>query len=159
DPVSLSSSVASAPAETTPARHHGLDAVFRPSSVAVIGASRDRGTIGGAIFHNLIAHDFQGAVIPVNPKAGVGQSVIACPSADATPGPVALAVIGVPAVHALPVLEQCGRKGVRAAVVISAGFKETGAEGAARELALVECARRHHLRLVGPNCLGVLNTE
>src|SRR5262249_25585996 len=64
-----------------------------------------------------------------------------------------------PAVHVLPVLEQCGRKGVRAAIVISAGFKETGAEGAAREHALLECARRYQLRLVGPNCLGVLNTE
>ena len=143
----------------SPARHHGLDAVFRPRSVAVIGASRDRGTIGGAIFHNLIAHEFQGAVIPVNPNAGVVQSVIAYPSVEAIPGPVDLAVIVVPAAYTLAVLEQCGRKGVQAAIVISAGFKETGAEGAAREQALVECARRHRLRLVGPNCLGVLNTE
>jgi acetyl coenzyme A synthetase (ADP forming)-like protein len=157
--VSLPSSITIAPESVSPARHHGLDAVFRPRSVAVIGASRDRGTIGGAIFHNLIAHEFQGAVIPVNPNAGVVQSVIAYPSVEAIPGPVDLAVIVVPAAYTLAVLEQCGRKGVQAAIVISAGFKETGAEGAAREQALVECARRHRLRLVGPNCLGVLNTE
>ena len=140
-------------------RHHGLDAVFRPRSVAVIGASRDRGTIGAEIFHNLISHGFQGAVYPVNPKSRVVQSVLAWPSVEAIPEPVDLAIIVVPALHVLEVLEQCGRKGVKGAVVISAGFKETGAEGAARERALVECARRNGIRLVGPNCLGVLNTE
>jgi acetyl coenzyme A synthetase (ADP forming)-like protein len=127
--------------------------------VAVIGASRERGTIGAEIFHNLIAQGFQGVVYPVNPKANVVQSVQAYPTIEAVPGPVDLAVIVVPAAVALPVLEACGRKGVRAVVVISAGFKETGEEGAVRERAMVACARGHGMRLLGPNCLGVLNTE
>jgi acetyl coenzyme A synthetase (ADP forming)-like protein len=133
--------------------------LFRPRAVAVIGASRERGTIGAEIFHNLVRNGFQGAVFPVNPKATVVQSVQAYPSIAAVPGPVDLAVIVVPAAAAVGVLDECGHAGVRAAIVISAGFKETGEEGAARERALTACARGHGMRLVGPNCLGVLNTE
>ncbi len=138
---------------------NGLAALFRPRAVAVIGASRERGTIGAEIFHNLISNGFQGAAYPVNPKAPVVQSVRAYPSIEAVPAPVDLAVIVVPAAAVLGVLDACGRAGVRAAIVISAGFKETGEEGATRERELVECARGHGMRLVGPNCLGVLNTE
>jgi acetyl coenzyme A synthetase (ADP forming)-like protein len=137
----------------------GLDAIFRPRSVAVIGASRRPGSIGAAIFRNLLAHGFDGPVYPVNPTASVVQSVLAWPSVSAIPGEVDLAVIAVPAPQVQAVLEECGRKGVRGAVVITAGFKETGAEGAERERALRDCARRYGMRLVGPNCLGVLNTE
>jgi acetate---CoA ligase (ADP-forming) len=136
-----------------------LEAVFRPRSIAVIGASRERGTIGAEIFHNLISHGFSGPVYPVNAHAEVVQSVRAYHSIADVPPPVDLAVVVVPAVHAAAVLEACGRCGVRAAVVISAGFKESGAEGVARERELLECARRFGMRLVGPNCLGVLNTE
>ncbi len=157
-------------AEATPARRvetvsptlkgiHGLDAVFRPRSVAVIGASRERGSVGAEIFHNLLEHGFNGPVYPVNAKADAVQSVRAYPTIADVPGPVDLAVIVVPAAHVLAVLDACGRAKVRAAVVISAGFKETGAEGASRERALLECARGHGMRLVGPNCLGVVNTE
>ena len=146
------------PATASPTRA-SLDAVFRPRAVAVIGASRDRGTIGAEIFHNLIEHGFNGPVYPVNPKADVVQSVHAYPTIEDVPGPVDLAVIVVPGAHVLDVLEACGRKGVRAAVVISAGFKETGPEGAQRERALKDCADRHGMRLIGLNCLGVLNTE
>ena len=138
---------------------HGLDALLRPRSVAVIGASRERGTIGAEILHNLIARGFEGPVYPVNPRAAFVQSVPAYPSIEAVPGPVDLAVVVVPGVAVPAILEACGRAGVAAAVVISAGFRETGEEGLARERVLVECARRHRMRLVGPNCLGVLNTE
>ena len=137
----------------------GLDAVLRPRSVAVIGASRNPGSIGGAIFHNLLSHGFTGPVYPVNPTAESVQSVPAYPDIGAVPGSVDLAVIVVPAAHVLAVLEACGRKGVRGAVVISAGFKETGPEGAALERALRETAQSHGMRMIGPNCLGVLNTE
>lgn len=143
----------------TPAGIHGLEPLFRPRSIAVIGASRARGTIGAEIFHNLLEHGFQGAVYPVNPKAAVVQSVQAYPNIESVPAPVDLAVIVVPAAGVIEVLEACGHAGVRAAIVISAGFKETGEEGAARERELVDCARRHGMRVVGPNCLGVLNTE
>ena len=137
----------------------GLEAIFRPRSIAVIGASRDRGTVGAEIFHNLLQHGFQGPVYPVNPKADSVHSVRAYPSVDAIPGAVDLAMIVVPAARVSEVLEACGRKGVRAAVVISAGFKEIGGEGIEREKQLVEIARRYEMRVVGPNCLGVLNTE
>jgi len=142
------------------ARRRGtIDAILRPRSVAVIGASRTRGTIGAEIFHNLLSRGFNGPVFPVNPKAEVVQSVKAYPTIADVPGPVDLAVIVVPAPHVLPVVEACGRNGVQAVVVISAGFKETGPEGTARETALRECVQRHGMRLVGPNCLGVVNTE
>jgi acetyl coenzyme A synthetase (ADP forming)-like protein len=136
----------------------GLDAILRPRSVAVIGASRRPGSIGAAIFRNLLANGFEGPVYPVNPSANVVQSVLAWPSVTAIPGDVDLAVIVVPAAHVLASLEECGRKGVRGAVVITAGFKETGPEGAEREHALRNCARKHGMRMIGPNCLGVLNT-
>ncbi len=137
----------------------GLDAIFRPRSVAVIGASRRPGSIGSAIFKNLLEHGFEGPVYPVNPSAQVVQSVLAWPSVSSIPGDVDLAVIAIPANRVNAALEECGRKGVRGAIVITAGFKETGPEGAERERQLRETARRHNMRLVGPNCLGVLNTE
>lgn len=137
----------------------GLAKLFRPRSVAVIGASRTRGTIGAEIFHNLIAHGFQGPVYPVNAHAPVVQSVKAYPTIGEVPDTVDLAVVVVPSALVVGILEECGRAGVGAAIVISAGFKETGPEGAAREHELLACARRYGMRLVGPNCLGVLNTE
>jgi acetyl coenzyme A synthetase (ADP forming)-like protein len=148
------------PETPSPVRaRRGLDAIFRPRSIAVIGASRHRGTIGGEIFHNLLEFGFTGPVIPIHPKAGAIQGVRAYPTIRDVPDPVDLAVVVVPAAQVETVLEACGRKGVSAAVVISAGFKEIGAEGQERERRLVEIARRHGMRLVGPNCLGVLNTE
>ncbi len=137
----------------------GLEAVFRPRSVAVIGASRERGTIGAELFHNLIEHAFAGAVYPVNPKTTVVQSVRAYPSVTDLPEAVDLAVVVVPAALVAGVLEACGQKGVKAAIVISAGFKEVGGEGVTRESELLAIVRKHGMRLIGPNCLGVLNTE
>ncbi len=139
--------------------HRGLDALFRPRSIAVIGASRHRGTIGAEIFHNLLGFGFTGPVYPIHPHAVAIQGVRAYPTIRDVPDPVDLAVIVVAAGQVEGVLEDCGRKGVRAAVVISAGFKEIGAEGLARERRLLEVAGRHGMHLVGPNCLGVLNTE
>ncbi len=149
---------AASPASEPPARA-GLDAIFRPRSVAVIGASRRPGSIGAAIFRNLLEHGFEGPVYPVNPSAHVVQSVLAYPSVGAIPGEVDLAIIAIPARDTLAAVEECGRKGVRGVVVITAGFKETGPEGTERELALRDTARKYGMRMVGPNCLGVLNTE
>lgn len=137
----------------------GLDAIFRPRSVAVIGASRRPGSIGAAIFKNLLEHGFDGPVYPVNPQARVVQSVLAYPTVADIPADVDLAVIAVPSKQVLAAVEECGKKGVRGVVVITAGFKETGAEGQERERALLEATRRFGMRMVGPNCLGVLNTE
>ena len=136
-----------------------LDPLLRPRSVAVVGASRRLDSIGGALLRNVLMQPFQGPVYPVNPKATHVQSVPAYPTVEAIPGPVDLAVIVVPAAHVLEAVESCGKKGVRALVVISAGFKEVGGEGVTRETALRDAARRYKMRLVGPNCLGILNTE
>jgi acetyl coenzyme A synthetase (ADP forming)-like protein len=137
----------------------GLDAIFRPRSVAVIGASRSRGTIGAEIFHNLVTHGFTGAVYPVNPRASSVQAVRAYADVASIPEPIDLAIIVVPAAAAVEAVDACAAAGVRGVVVISAGFKETGTEGAAREAELVAIARSANMRLVGPNCLGVLNTD
>jgi acetate---CoA ligase (ADP-forming) len=135
-----------------------LDALFQPRSIAVVGASRTPNTIGYQILDNLLRHGFQGAVYPVNPGATAIHSVRAYPSVTAIPDEVDLAVIVVPKQHVNTVAEECGQKGIRALVVISAGFREVGGEGAARERTLMEIVRRHGMRLVGPNCMGVLNT-
>jgi acetate---CoA ligase (ADP-forming) len=136
-----------------------LDPILRPGSVAVIGASRRPATIGHQILANLIVHGFTGAVFPVNPKATSVHSIRAYPSMAAIPDPVDLAVIVVPKEHVLAVAEECGQKGVRGLVVISAGFKEVGETGAAAERALTAIVRRYGMRMVGPNCMGVLNAD
>ncbi len=132
---------------------------LEPRSVAVIGASRSRGTIGGEVFHNLVTSGFPGAVYPVNPTADVVQSVAAYPSVTAVSAPVDLAVVVVPAAAVADVARGCAQKGVRALVVISAGFAETGEEGAARQRELVEICRSSGMRLIGPNCMGVVNAS
>ena len=137
----------------------GLDAVFRPRSVAVVGASGRPGSLGGVLFANLLAQGFAGTVYPVHPRAAHVHSVRAYPSIDALPETPDLAVVVVPAPEVAAVVEACGVRGVKGVVVISAGFKEAGAAGAARERELVAIVRRHGMRMIGPNCLGVLNRE
>jgi acetyl coenzyme A synthetase (ADP forming)-like protein len=136
-----------------------LDCLFRPRSVVVIGASRRRGTIGGDLFHNLISRDFAGAVTPVNRNADVVQSVRAYRRVTDVPGPVDLAVVTVPASEIPQVVDECARAGVRALVVISAGFGEMGEAGLARQAELTARVRAAGMRMVGPNCLGLLSTE
>jgi len=135
-----------------------LDAIFRPRSIAVIGASRNKEKLGWAVLHNLIANDFQGTIYPVNPKADSVHSVRAYPSVLDIPGPVDLAVLTVPWEHALQAVEECGKKGVKGLVVITAGFREIGGAGVEREAKLRELARSYGMRMVGPNCMGVINT-
>ena len=134
-----------------------LDPILKPRSVAVIGASRRSDTIGHEILANIVKYGFTGAVYPVNPNASSIHSIKAYPSVGDIPDAVDLAVIVVPKEHVLAVAESCGTKGVRGLVVISAGFKEVGEAGAAAERQLVEIVRRHGMRMVGPNCMGVLN--
>jgi acetyl coenzyme A synthetase (ADP forming)-like protein len=129
-----------------------------PHSIAVVGASRQRGTIGGEILHNLIAGGFTGPVYPVNPHAGVLQGLTAYRGVGEIPDPVDLAVVAVPSAHVADVARECAAVGVRALLVISAGFGETGEEGRGRQRELLEVCRAAGMRLVGPNCLGVLNT-
>lgn len=136
-----------------------LDGLFRPRSVAVIGASRRPGSIGWQIVANLVDGGFQGPVHPVNPEADVVYSIPCHASVRDIPGPVDLAVIAVPPDAALKVAEQCGRKGVRGLVVITAGFREIGGKGAQREAKLAAIGKRWRMRVIGPNCMGIVNSE
>ncbi len=136
-----------------------LDPILRPQSVAVIGASRDPNSVGYQIMDNLLGHGFQGPVFPVNPKATAIHSVPAYPTIAEVPQEVDLAVIVVPKQHVLTVVREAVEAGVKGFVVISAGFREVGADGIGREEELLELIRGKGIRMVGPNCMGVLNTE
>lgn len=136
-----------------------LDSILRPRSVAVVGASNKPGSVGGEIFRNLIASSFTGAVYPVNRTSTVVQSVRAYPSLAHVPDDVELVVIAVPRDHVVSVVDDSVAKGVGGMVIVTAGFSETGAEGAALQTQIVERIDRGGVRLVGPNCLGVLNTD
>ena len=129
-----------------------------PRSVAVIGASRQRDTIGGQIFHNLLDAGFEGTAYPVNRQADVVQSVRAYRSIVEIPAPIDLGVVAVPSAAVIDVVRECAGQGVPAVVVISAGFAEVGAEGVERQRELLEVCREGGVRLVGPNCLGIANT-
>lgn len=131
--------------------------LLSPRSVAVIGASTQPGKVGHDIVNNLVTEEFMGKIYPVNPKADAILGLKAYPSVKDIPGEVDLAVIVIPAAAVPAALEECGQKGIKNAVVISAGFKEVHSpEGAALEEELVAVARRHGISLVGPNCLGIL---
>ena len=131
--------------------------VLYPTSVAVIGASRDPKSIGGRLFKNILMGDFTGTVYPVNPGAPFVHSIAAYPSVTDIPGPVDLALVVVPSQHVKQAVDECGKKGVKGVVVISAGFSEVGETEL--EQAVVTSARRYGMRLVGPNCMGVLNSD
>jgi acetate---CoA ligase (ADP-forming) len=133
--------------------------LLAPRSVAVVGASRQRGTIGAELLHNVVASGFRGPVYPVNPAATELEGLPAYASVLDIPGDVEMAVITVPAAAVLGAARQCAAKGVSALVVISAGFREVGLEGAELQRELLEICRQAGMRLVGPNCMGVMNTS
>jgi acyl-CoA synthetase (NDP forming)/GNAT superfamily N-acetyltransferase len=133
--------------------------LLHPRSVAVIGASADPAKIGHAVLAHLLAGPFTGPVFPVNAERRSVHGVRAYPSVLDIPDPVDLAVVAVPAGHVDEVLDACLHKGVKALVVISAGFAESGEPGRDKELSLVARARSHGMRVVGPNALGVINTD
>lgn len=133
-----------------------LEQLFAPRSVAVVGASRDERAVGRMVLDNVLQGGFAGAVYPVNPKADEIAGLTCYPDVDALPETPDLCVIAVPAPAVECVVRQCAHRGVPAAVIISAGFKETGPEGAALERAVIAAARSSGLRIVGPNCLGVI---
>ena len=136
-----------------------LDALLRPASVAVIGASNDPTRIGGRPIRYLRAAGFAGRIHPVNPKHREVQGLPAFPHMAAVPEAVDLAVVAVPAPGVVDTVEACAARGVRAAVVFSAGFAETGAEGRRRQRRLTDVAAETGIRVLGPNCLGVYNSE
>jgi acetyl coenzyme A synthetase (ADP forming)-like protein len=148
--------VASADARRHVAAAASLDPVFHPRSVAVVGASRRPGTIGHELFRNLLNGGFGGVIYPVNPSAPSVAAVRAYPSVSAIPDQVDLAIIVVPAVAVLETARDCIHARVRGIVVISAGFAEVGPEGRQRQDELLQMCRSAGIRLIGPNCMGVL---
>ncbi|MGO8687468.1 MAG: GNAT family N-acetyltransferase [Candidatus Dormibacteria bacterium] len=133
--------------------------LLEPKSVAVIGAGRTPGGIGHAILRNLIQGPFNGRVYPVNKSADHVSGVPAWASVGDIPGKVDLAVIAVPVGAVLATVRECGRAGVGSLVIITSGYGETGADGAAKERELLDVARGYGMRLVGPNCMGIINTD
>lgn len=136
-----------------------LNYVFQPQSIAVVGASTRPGTVGNDIFRNLLFAEFKGSVYPVNPKAKSIYGVHAYASLSDIPSDIDLAVLIVPSAAALTVVDEAIAKGVKGLVVISAGFKEVGHEGAALEAKLAAKVREAGIPLIGPNCLGIINTD
>lgn len=136
-----------------------LDGFFKPNAVAVIGASREEGKVGFSIVDNLVKAGFPGPIYPVNPKATEIRGLKCFPNLTEVPDRVDLAVLVIPPKVCIPTLEACVAKGIRSAVVISAGFKEVGGEGAEIEKALRARVRELGIRVVGPNCLGIIDTK
>ncbi len=136
-----------------------LDTLFAPKSVAVIGASNRQGSVGRAVFTNILLNEYTGTVYPVNPKDRSISGVRSYSSVQELPESVDVAVVVVPASVVPSVTEDCGRKGVKGLIVISAGFKEIGQDGAALERQVVSLAQKYSMRMIGPNCLGVINTD
>jgi acyl-CoA synthetase (NDP forming) len=136
-----------------------LRPILAPARLAVVGASRTPGTIGHEIEASLLRCGYTGAVYPVNPKAAAICAVPAFPSIEAIPAAIDQAIIVVPRELVQDVAEACARKGIPALVVISSGFREVGGEGIERERRLTEFVRASGMRMVGPNCMGVLNAN
>ncbi|MEP1075957.1 bifunctional acetate--CoA ligase family protein/GNAT family N-acetyltransferase [Leptolyngbya sp. PL-A3] len=134
-----------------------LDAIFAPKAIAVIGASERPNSVGRTLLWNLVSTSFGGTVYPVNPKRNSVLGIRAYPNIAAIPEQVDLAVIATPAPTVPSVIQECGEAGVKGTIIISAGFKETGAAGIELERQVMEQIRRYKMRLIGPNCLGVMN--
>ena len=134
-----------------------LDAFFSPRTVAVIGATEAEGSVGATIFRNLVGGPFASKVFPVNPKRATVFGVKACPRIEAVPEAVDLAVVVTPAATVPGVVSECVVAGVKGSLIISAGFKEAGATGAELERRILDHARRGGMRVVGPNCVGIMN--
>ncbi len=136
-----------------------LDAILRPRSVAIVGASDDTDKWGGSALRNILDGGFDGAVYPVNPKGGEFFGLPVYASIDDLPEAPDLALLAVGGRQVVPMVEACGRRGIRAAIAIAAGFSETGEEGAAAEQELAQLAADNHVSLIGPNCMGLISNE
>ncbi|MHA2042000.1 MAG: acetate--CoA ligase family protein [Candidatus Thorarchaeota archaeon] len=139
-------------------RQKGIDVLFNPKAIAVIGASSTKGKLGNDVVRNLIDSGFEGRIYPINPKGGEILDLKAYRSVSEVAGAIDVAVIVIPAKYVLPVIEECGQKGVTALVIITAGFKEIGHEGQEAEKEIVKIAEKYDMIVQGPNCLGIVNT-
>ena len=137
-------------------RRQPLDAIFNPDNVAVIGASEEPGSVGRTLLWNLVSNPWGGTIFPVNPKRDSVLGIEAYSSIDEVEADVDLAVVATPAPTVPGIVEACGEAGVDGLIIVSAGFREVGEEGAQLEREIKEIAREHDVRIVGPNCLGVM---
>ena len=135
-----------------------LNQFFDPRAVAVVGASTDPTKLGHAVLFNVLEHGFTGDVYPINPKAGEVLGKKAYASVLDVPCPIDLAVIVVPSKYVAGVIEECGQKGVKGVITITAGFREVGPQGMAMEKELISIVKRYGMRMIGPNCLGIIDT-
>src|SRR5689334_4539778 len=135
-----------------------LEAIFAPQSVAIVGASPDPSKLGHRVLRNVVDNGYSGRIFPIHPTAPSILGLPAFASVQAVPDQIDLAVVVVPPQAVLGVVEQCGEKGVHGLVVITAGFKEVGGAGRELERKLVELVRRYGMRMIGPNCLGIIDT-
>ncbi len=140
-------------------RQKGIDTLFNPRSIAVVGASATKGKLGNSVVVNLIDSGYPGKIYPVNPKGGEILGLKTYRSLTEINSDVDVAVIVIPAKFVQPVVEECGKKGVKALVIITAGFKEIGHEGQQAEKRIVELAEQYDMVIQGPNCLGIVNTS
>lgn len=139
-------------------RQKNLETIFHPKSVAVVGTNKVKGTVPHDILDNILKADFDGIVYPVSPRETSIKGIKAYKYVVDVPDDIDLAILVFPSSVCHLALEQCGQKGIKAAIIISAGFKEVGETGLKREQQLVEIARKYDMSLIGPNCLGVINT-
>lgn len=135
-----------------------IESIFAPSAVAVIGASPDATRLGHRVLNNIVENGYAGRIFPIHPSASTILGLKAYPSVLDVPEPIDLAVIVIPVGGVLAVVEECGKKGVKGLVVITAGFKEVGGAGAELERRLVALVKQYGMQMVGPNCLGIIDT-
>ncbi|MHA2601748.1 MAG: acetate--CoA ligase alpha subunit [Candidatus Thorarchaeota archaeon SMTZ1-83] len=140
-------------------RQKAIDVLFNPRSIAVVGASATEGKLGNDVVKNLLESEFEGRIYPVNPRGGEILGLKTYRRVSEIGGRLDVAVIVIPAKYVLSVVEECGNKGVKALVVITAGFKEMGHEGQEAEKELIAIAEKHGMIVLGPNCLGIINTH
>ena len=136
-----------------------LEGFFSPKSVAVVGASREEGKTGHSTISNIVKYGFPGEIYPVNPRASEIMGLPSYPSLTSIEGEIDLAVIVIPPKFILDTIDECAKKGIKSVIIISAGFKEVGGEGRRLEAELLDKAKGHGIRLLGPNCLGLIDTN
>src|SRR6056297_4044214 len=136
-----------------------MDKIFYPQSVAVVGANKVPGIVPHDIIHNILKADFQGIVYPVSPREKFIAGAKCYKYIVDIEDPIDLAIVVFPSSVCDLALEQCGKKGVKSVIIISAGFKEIGGKGVEREQELLEIADKYDMNFIGPNCLGVINTD
>jgi len=133
-----------------------LDFFFNPKSIAIIGASKREGKVGYTVLNNIIKSGYQGKIYPINPKGGNILGLSAYESVLSVPDAIDIAIFIIPGKYVIPIAEECGKKGVKGLIVISAGFKEIGGEGIKREEELIKIGKKYNMRILGPNCLGII---